>query len=131
MWSTALFSLSLLGLIILFVCKALELSRGVTMPLERLRGVGDPIVERWWFYATTRSRTFLTGLLALCARKIKTMLQKAELHFDATVHKITIRLNRYLRGKRQSTQSRPEDVSKHLKTVLEKTEKKATESDPV
>lgn len=128
MVSFAIFSISLLGLLAILECKALELNKNARTPLAILRRVGDPMLaENWKHYSARCRKAAFTGLRASLLWASATM-RKTEAAFDAAVHGITARLNRYLRTRRLHTH-RGSKISAHLKTVLEKTEKHAEPPD--
>lgn len=116
------FLVSLLGLAALFVCKTLELGRNIRTPLTALRRVGDPMLTEGWTQFSTRFKTAARAGLHASILWVGTAARKAEIAFDVTVHAIAARLNRYLRTRRFRMRHGSE-VSAHLKTVLEKTEK--------
>ena len=128
MWSAALFGISLVGLVALFACKSLELSRGARTPLESLRRFLDPIITEGWAFCSVRTRSIARKGIRICLISLRTGIQKTEATFDATIHVIATRLNRYLRTRRLHRHHGGE-VSTHLKTVLEKTEKGTAEPD--
>ncbi len=128
MWPTIVFGVSLVGLVLLFGFKTLELSRNTRTPLHRVRQVGDPILTEGWAYYSARFRKATFTGLRVCTLWLKSAIHKTETTFDITVHAIAARLNRYLRTRRLHIRHGSE-VSAHLKTVLEKTEKNTPPSD--
>lgn len=130
MLSTAVFGISLLGLVLLFGFKAFELSRNARTPLHHIRRVGDPLLTERWVYYRTRFRTAAFIGLRVCMLWLRSAIHRTETTFDITVHAITARLNRYLRTRRLHIRHGSE-VSAHLKEVLEKTEKETIKSDPL
>lgn len=126
MLPTTVFGLSLIGLVVLFACKSLELSRNAKTPLESIRRIGDPVLVNSWAYVSIRCRRLMFMTLHLSILGLRSAIQKTEATFDATVHVIATRLNRYLRTRRLHRHHGSE-VSTHLKTVLEKTEQKSAE----
>ncbi len=128
MWfSTTILVISLVGLVALFGMKALELSRGVNTPLRKIRETGDPLLLRGWSYSSAKLRLFAFTGLRVGIISLRTAIHTAEARFDASMHAIAARLNKYLRTRRLHIRHGSE-VSTHLKTVLEKTEQKAEES---
>lgn len=125
MLSTALFGLSLLGLVALFGCKVLELTRDVRTPLAHVRRIGDPLVNDGWFRCAALCRNLSLTALQASANWLKTAARKARSSFDVTLHALTARLNRYLRGRRIEMRINGEP-SVRLKTVLQKTEESTT-----
>ncbi len=128
MLSLSVFGVSLFGLVALFVCKILELSRNVRTPLSALRRVGDPILIEGWLYYSNRFRKFTFVIVRAFVLWLSAVIRKTEAFFDSMMHTIAVRLNRYLRAKRQSLRTGKE-VSAHLKTVLERTEKSVAETE--
>ncbi|HBV00881.1 MAG TPA: hypothetical protein DEF00_00610 [Candidatus Taylorbacteria bacterium] len=127
MLSTAVFAISLLGLLALFGFKMLELNWNTKTPLTPLRRVADPILTHGWVYCRDRLRKAVSAGFHASVIWVSTTVRKIEVAFYATVHGITARLNRYLRTRRLHIRHGNE-VSAHLKTVLEKTEKDSKES---
>lgn len=123
------FGVALLGLVALFWCKILELQGKVTL-LQSIRRVGDPLLVESWTYYSVRCKQVAFRGLHVSLLGVSSGLQKTEAAFDATVHALATRLNRYLRMRRLHRQHGSE-VSTHLKTVLEKTEKNAAVGDTV
>lgn len=120
MLSAAIFGVSLLGLIALFGCKALELSGNVRTPLTRIRRVGDPLVSSGLLRCTVLCRTLSFAALQTSANWLQTTVRKTRISVDVALHALTARLNRYLRGRRVEMRVNGEP-SARLKTVLEKT----------
>ncbi len=128
MLSTTVFAIALVGLVALFWCKTLELNQGSRTPLQSLRRIGDPILVESWAYYSARCKKAMFKGLYVSILGIRSGIQKVEATFDATVHVVATRLNRYLRMRRLHMRHGGE-VSTHLKTVLEKTERNAAGSD--
>lgn len=122
MASVALFSISLFGLAAVFGCKLLELGGNVRTPLTVLRRVGDPLLTEGWGHLRERLKETARAGLRAAVLSVARAARKAQVAFDTTVHGIAARLNRYLRTRRLHMRHNGE-VSAHLKTVLEKTEK--------
>ncbi len=131
MWfSTTVLVVSLIGLIALFCLKSLELLRGMNTPLRKIREAGDPLIRKGWIYSSTKLRLFAFTGLRVGILSLRTAIHTAEARFDASMHALAARLNKYLRTRRLHIRHGSE-VSTHLKSVLEKTERKAEESDSV
>lgn len=128
LWSTAVFGISLLGLISLFGLKSLELTKDTKTPLHHIRRVGDPILTEGWAYYRARGRKLAFTSLRIGIIWLRTAIHKTVATFDASVHALASQLNRYLRTRRLHIRNGG-GVSTHLKTVLEKTEQKAEEAD--
>lgn len=122
MASIALFSISFLGLAAIFGCKLLELGGNVRTPLTALRRVGDPLLMESWEHLRERLKEAARAGLRAAILSVARAAHKTQVAFDTTVHAIAARLNRYLRTRRLHIR-RNGEVSAHLKTVLEKTEK--------
>lgn len=122
MASIALFSISLFGLAAIFGCKLLELGGNTRTPLTTLRRVGDPLLVEGWEHLRERVKKTARAGLRAAILWIAATARKTQVAFDTTVHGIAARLNRYLRTRRLHLR-RNGEVSAHLKTVLEKTEK--------
>ena len=129
-WSTAVFGASLLGLITLFGLKSLELTRDTKTPLHHIRRIGDPILTEGWAHYRARGRKLAFTGLRIGIIWLRTAIHKTIATFDSIVHALASHLNRYLRTRRLHIRH-GSGVSTHLKTVLEKTEQKAEESDPL
>jgi len=128
MWfSTIVLVVSLLGLAGLFCLKSLELTRDVSTPLRKISAVGDPLLRRGWSYGSAKLRLFAFTSLRVGIISIRTAIHTAEARFDASMHALAARLNKYLRTRRLHIRHGSE-VSTHLKAVLEKTEQKTEES---
>lgn len=129
MWfSTTILVISLVGLVALFFLKTLELNRGTNTPLRKIREAGDPLIRKGWSYSSAKLRLFAFTGLRVGIISLRKAVHTAEARFDASMHAIAARLNRYLRTRRLHIRHGNE-VSTHLKSVLEKTERKAEESD--
>lgn len=121
MLSGAIFGVSLLGLIALFGCKLLELTRNAKTPLTNIRRVGDPLVSSGWLRCTVLCRTLSFTALQTSTKWLAAAARKTRTSFDAALHALTARLNRYLRGRRTEMRVNGEP-SARLKTVLQKEE---------
>src|SRR3989338_2858637 len=122
MWVTTIFAIALIGLVLLFGLKALELSRGAQTPLIHVRRVGDPIVVEGWTKSRNHGRRIVFSVLRACVLWLRSAIQHIESFFHNTLHAIASQLNRYLRAKRIHIR-REGEVSAHLKTVLARVEK--------
>jgi hypothetical protein len=116
----AVFTLSLLGLILLFGLKVLELSWNARTPLHQVRRIGDPLVCNSWAICSRVCKMFALHATHTSTVWTATTLRKTHLFFDELMHKVATRLNRYLRGRRMEIRGSG-TVSPKLKTVLEKT----------
>lgn len=123
MISVAVFGISLAGLLAVVGCKALELSGRARTPLSALRRVGDPLLMESWKHLRERVKEAARAGLRAAILSIARAAHRTQVVFDTTVHAIASRLNRYLRTRRLPMRHNG-GVSAHLKTVLEKTEKK-------
>lgn len=121
MFSATVFGISLLGLVTIFALKIIELTRGVRTPLSYVRSACDPLVYNGWITCKQTLRHLLVTITHLSVIWSKNALHNTHLFFDALMHSLAIRLNRYLRGRRTQVRQGEGDVSAHLKTVLEKT----------
>lgn len=121
MFSTVVLGLSLLGLVALFGCKTLELTRDAKTPLAGIRRVGDPMVSNGLLRCTVLCRTISCAALHTSASWLQTTARKTRVSFDVALHALTARLNRYLRGRRAEMRVNGEP-SARLKTVLQKEE---------
>lgn len=130
MFSTVVFGVSLTGLVVLFVCKTLELSKNVTTPLQGIRQAIDPVLTEGW----ARYRAMFGKMVHLAmytfAMWVNTGLRKTMAVFDTTAHGVASKLNRYLRTRRLHMRH-GDEVSAHLKTVLEKTKQDSERHDPL
>ena len=122
MFTTTVFTVSLFGLAALFGFKAFELSRNAKTPLTTLRRIVDPSLIRGLSYCRNSFRKVLSTGLHLLLHWVGALVRRIEVAFYTTIHTIAARLNRFLRAKRLHIRNGG-DVSAHLKTVLEKTEK--------
>ncbi|HCB35801.1 MAG: hypothetical protein A2W52_01410 [Candidatus Taylorbacteria bacterium RIFCSPHIGHO2_02_49_25] len=122
MISTTVFAVSFLGLLALLGCKILELNRGVQTPLTRFRSAVDPLLARCLAYCRLNVRMAVSAGFHASLRSVRTSSIKIRTVFDATMHTVAARLNRYLRTRRLHLRHGNE-VSAHLKTVLEKEDK--------
>ena len=122
MLSFSVFAVSLFGLAAIAGCKILELGGKVRTPLTLLRRVGDPMLTEGWAKYRAQAREAIRSGFRASVLSVAATARKAEIAFYATVHAIAARLNRYLRARRLHKRIGGE-VSAHLKTVLEKTQK--------
>lgn len=120
MLSIITFGIALFGLGVLFICKAVELSFNAATPLTALRRVGDPLVKGGANRCDALCRSGARYLVQTGRRYGALIRREGEHLIDFLVHRIAARLNRYLRGRRIVIRARSEDVSTHLKTVLER-----------
>ena len=120
MFPTVVFGVSLFGLVALFFCKSLELSRNIATPLQSIRRAVDPILTDGWAYYSVLCRKMIRFAIHTTTAWINMGIRKIAVVFDTTVHTVATKLNRYLRTRRLHIRHGSE-VSAHLRTVLEKT----------
>ena len=119
MWSIALLGIAIAGLASLFMCKSLEISRNLRTPLGALREKADPLMERGWRWSSLKCQNLYANVVNVSSAWITEATREVESAFNKTLHAIATWIHRYLRGRRVLLPIRDEDVSAHLKNVLE------------
>jgi hypothetical protein len=115
--SFALFAVSLVGLLALFVCKYLETARGARTPLTPLRRAGDDFVTKGWEARRERMRRNVQELSSAGWTFCKNATHDAATRLHAALHAVSLRFGEYL--KRRGAREKIGNASPYVKNMLE------------
>ena len=76
-------------------------------------------MNRGWHWSSRKCRCTYAKVITVFTMYTKKIMQEVESLFHKLLHSIAVWIHRYLHGRRVSAPIRDEDVSTHLKNVLE------------
>lgn len=119
MWlSIIIFAIGFVGLVALFLCKALELHRAAVTPLYALRKNGDHLVTERWGRMKEEMRRRAARLFQTSCAACKSGAHEAGARFHAFLHSFSARLGEYLK-RNGATGEKNGRASSYVKDMLE------------